>query len=426
MLFGDQPYEEPPRSLKLKIIRAIQRVLQEGHRYQANLPIEYQIKRAVAAVVGTSIGIGAGGKSAYDWGISYYNSQGNAQATPDTVPALSSNIIRTGKINPKRLDMNKQEDEDMELAVALSEGMNSKETTSRSSGQASVVGGGETAITRQPAWYGFPETATVVLPYTSWYTVCTNSNQNVFGFYFRLNSTQDLFNNAIQADPTAGAALAAGIYRVKPGSGNNFSNPLLNYPTAGATGAGVITEGPQWRNYWEKIYNKYHVLGCEYELTFKNPFQGIDEDVVIMFGKEAISSANGGRVFPTNQPAHFYEYYPGLQWRICKSADEGKTDTTYTTIKGHYIPGSVKTNVQNDEDIKTWTDVGSVPTLQERMFIGIAQAGFNKSSTVRALNVRMKMKLIVQYKDINVNILYPNPGQTTFTTTFPTDILKIS
>lgn len=299
-------------------------------------------------------------------------------------------------------------------------------TASRAAGpERNVVGGGETSISPQKPHYGVPFTTTTILPYTTYFTACTNSNQNMFNFYLRLNSPFDPLETSIATDPAAGGALTAGLYKVKPGDGQSFTNPLLSYPKSSNSGT-FTNDRPQWRLYYEKLYNKYTVLGCEYEITFYNPTNFVGRDVAIAVGKEALSAANNGRVYPTNVPVEEAEYWHGLEWKLCRSYNDGTTDGRYVTFKGYYRPGDTDMNVQNDEDIKLWTTAGSTPTLNERLMIGIAQAAFNSDQNVRALQVKAKMKYIVQWKDLNVNLMFPASGQTAFTNIYPNDILDFA
>lgn len=411
MLFGDQPYpDNQPLSLRGKIIRAVVRAYQKD---LPGIPIEDQVKIAVASVLGAAGLTGAAGKALYDWGVSLRNTEGPVQVTPEKRTRAPS----IEPVNPDKKKMRFEENDiemDQEAEVPVLAAARTE--------NAATIGGGETQITPQKPWYGLPETATVVLPFTTYFTAVTNSNQNMFNFYFRLNSPVDCLITTVST-PTAGGGLGVGLYNKKPGSGNSWPNPAQAYPTEISSSGPQNTEYPHWRGYWERVYNKYTVLGCEYELTFRNPVTSLMHDVTICTGVESLSTQNGGRVFPTNVPVATAEFWPGLKWKVCRSYNDGTTDATYTVIKGQYKPGTVKTNVQNDEDIKTWTTVASTPTLTERMMVGIAQSAFNSDTGNRAVQVKLKLKYIVQYKDISVNALYPASGQTPIAQNIPTDIL---
>lgn len=344
------------------------------------------------------------------------NNQRSEQATPTRLRKGSVHTPDTEPMAKRQLFDDDEDMQDTEAAVAMTSGL-------RTGSGPGTVGGGETAIDVQRPWYGLPETATVILPWTGYFTAVTNNNQNVYNYYFRLNSPWDMFITTTNS-ATAGAAIGVGLYNTKPGTGSTWPASSVTYPTT--LGAGVNTaEAPQWRDYWAKVYNKYAVLGCEYEMTFKNQHASRDHDVTVCNGIESLSAANGGRTFPGNVSAYLYEFWPGLKWTIVKSTNDGTSDGTYAVVKGYYKPGTVQTNVQNDEDIKTWTTVGATPTLTERMMVGVVQSAFNAETSSKALLCKLKLKYIVQFKDVTVNALYPASGQTAIAQNLPTDILTL-
>jgi len=424
MLFGDQA-GRPPLALRQKIQRAIQRALRDVNQNQANLPIEYQIKRAIAVVVGASGATGAAAKSAYDYGLSFYNSR-SEETTP---PSKSTREIAVTPDTEPRMSkrLNFDDDEDMSMAVEMARSFSEKPSTEAArsgGGTTNTVGGGETEIDQQKPHYGIPFTTTVVLPFTTYLTAVTNSNDNLFNFYFRLNSPWDPFITNVTT-PTANATLGAGVFNRKLSTtGTTWPASLVTFPQT-LTAGGPNNERPQWRQWYSKLYNKYAVLGCEYELTCENPRATRHHDVTMALGVETLSAANGGRVFPGNVPVASAEFWPGLDWHVIKSRSDGDPDSAFTVVRGRYVPGSKETNVQNDEDIKTWTTVGSTPTLTEQMNVMIAQSAFNQTQQCQGIHVKLKLKYIVQFKDISVNAMFP-ATQTDIVFNMPTDIVQSS
>jgi hypothetical protein len=286
--------------------------------------------------------------------------------------------------------------------------------------------GKETPVDRQNPHYGLPDTTTVVLPYTTYFSVVTPADQSVVTVRLRVNSPYDPLVSGLAADPINGSALAAGRYRTKVKTDGFFwSDPLQYFPVQNATGSSTA-DIPQWRTYFDKLYNKYTVLRCDYEITYQNPIEKRAYDAVVAYGIDAFSTANDGRKFPTNANLQALEYWPDLKWAIVKSSAEKSDDGTWTTIKGSYVPGTAERNVQNDEDIKTWTTIGSTPSLTEELTLFHGNAGFNEKYVHIGVHVRVKLKYVVQFKDKTVNLRYPHGGQSDIEINVPTDILRTS
>jgi hypothetical protein len=318
----------------------------------------------------------------------------------------------------KKLKMS-SDDQDMEQAAPLETAMVMARGMASAPG---TLGNGETPVDKwQTPHYGLPKTTTVILPITTYFTPVTFGDFKTIVCQFRMNSPYDCSMRSL-GTPTPGSAIAEGVYNVQPGTGTTWPNPAVTYPT---TNALVSLEAPQWRDYYDKLYQKYTVLGCEFTLTVMNPRHARGRDVTIAHGFDAFSAANGGRVFPQEKPLNDMEFWPGLKWHVIQSSNDETQDGTITTIRGRYRPGQVERNVQNDEDVKTWTNVKSTPLLTEALTLFFGRASFNGNADKVALKCKMQLKYIVQYKDPKVEMLYPATGQTAFTLNIPTDVLSI-
>lgn len=325
------------------------------------------------------------------------------------------------------------DDEDMETAVNMIEpmrggggdgGVTTLAARGGPPGSGTPGGGGlkETPITLQQHHFGLPDTRTVVLTQTSYLAVIPqDTNGATTIFQLRLNTPVDWFATTGLATAVPGAAFGAGLYTNRiPVSQNG------TWPASTQTFPNVLSasERPQWRTYWEKHYTYYTVLGCEYTLTFLNPQTNFNADQVVATFMDSYSATNATNIHPTTATLQVMEHWPDVKFRRVSSAGDGNMSRAYETIKGYYRPGTMRSSVENDEDIKTWTKVGSLPSLTELLTVCVAKAWDNSNATT-GLNVRMDMRWIVQYKDLQVNFRWP-AGQTAVTVSAPADIVYTS
>lgn len=311
-------------------------------------------------------------------------------------------------------------DENMELAVGLTEGMGAPERAMTSS---ATTGSGllkETPIDMQQEHYGLPQTKTVVLTQTDYVSMISGSTQaSPTYFQLRLNTPQDWFVTTGIATPVPSSGYAVGLYGYILPTGTAVAWPasLTPFPNTLST-----TERPQWRAWWEKQYQYYTVLGVEVEVTFMNPSTTPGADAVIMNFTDSFSANNSTNVHPLDGTVPQMEQWPDVNFQRVKSSGDNNLSNAYSVVKKFYRPGQNKASVENDEDIKTWTKVGSLPSLTETMTFMVAKAWDNAASQRVGVNVRMDMRWIVQYKDLWPAFNWP-AQQTTITQTAPTDIL---
>ncbi len=364
-------------------------------------------------------------------GSAIYTSLTNlpSNTTPDTEPGNKLRKERQHIKMPSRLNLD--EDEEMAQAVEMTRGMSTQTESggrtlavSRSIGtQASgPLGTGETPIDDQRPHYGLPDTTTVILPWTQYFTPVTFADFRMIACQFRMNSPYDCAVRVLTT-PATGSNYSEGVYGVQPGQSTTWPATQTNYPTL-ASGT-TTAEAPQWRGFYEKIYSRYTVLGAEFTLTMVNPRNNRNNDVVMAWGFDASSPNSNARVFPQERQSNEMEFWPDLNWKVIKSCSDGTEDGTFEVVKGYYRPGNAKRNTQNDEDVKTWTNVGSIPTLDERLTLFFGRAGFNGFSDKLALKCKIQIKYIVQYKDPSVNVVYPHGGQTAFALNMPTDVIAL-
>lgn len=286
----------------------------------------------------------------------------------------------------------------------------------------------ETPITRQISNFGLEDTHTAVLTQTSYVTIAfTNTTNQTEHLEVRLNTPVDWFVGPSITAPTAGSALANGLYNaVFPAQAVSLNTPLSwpailrNFPTNHPNSG----ERPQWRQWFEKLYQYYVVLGLEYEITMYNPSTNANHDAVCAYYFDQFSAQNATSVHPNSATIAQMEQWPDANFVRIPSNGDGDMSKAYRVIKGYHKPGRIRHNVENDEDVRTWTKVGANPSLTEIMTLKFSKAWDNGYPSAQPIMIRMDMRWIVQYKDLNPVFRWPSsqtPGPTT-TLIAPSDI----
>lgn len=272
-------------------------------------------------------------------------------------------------------------------------------TTQQTSG-----GNQETAISYQKPHYGLANTITAVLPSTVYFSILTpTSTQGVAGttWNIRLTSLLDqVIDNTVT--PAGGGAFSAGRYnRIIPtGTGTSWPTTPLAFPSG-------VSDDMQWRKYYNKMYQYYVVLGVEWELTMVNPHQFVNNNIVMGSYIDTYSTTNASTVHPIALVSEM-EYWSDVRWTMIHSTADNSNNGNVATARGYYKPGLVKQNVENDEDIKTWTKTGATPALTEKLTFVFNKAWNNDNSLPTGVNCRLKFRYIVQFKDLYPQYRWPS------------------
>ena len=356
---------------------------------------------------------------------------GGAAAGTAAVASVS-NPRSEGKMSFRHVIPRDDEDEDMQLSADLVSGGglssndgNRVSTQLRSSagGQPARKGSQETAVIPQTPHYGLPETITAVMPSTFYFSVLTDTTKDIMHFAeFRLTSMIDQSISTFTT-PTPSANYSRGLYNQCLPTSNATAWPTapnaISFPTT------MAPDSSTWRTYYHKMYQYYRVLGIEYEFTIQNSQYNVGNDVLVATVIDTYSLQSAVNVHPlgTSVKTAEMEQWSDVRWHIVRSSIDGTQDGTFRTVKGYYKPGKVRNNVENDEDVTTWTKVGQSPDLTEKISIGFGKSPFNTSLLSSGCNVRVKMRKIVQYKDLNVAFRWPSASLTDIVLTAPDDIL---
>lgn len=297
----------------------------------------------------------------------------------------------------------------------------------------------ETAVSIPPTiTYGLQETHTTVLPAICWFS-CPNLalNYTPTTFTFSLNSIYGIMDGAIKEATTQNACW------IKKLGETNYANGItVGYPfpseLANDSWAGMY---PWWRDTWEKFYMYYTVLGVEYEIVISQPGISGRKSLVAYTVQTSGSNANTSVSLPTNVPLRELYGMKNIQFKEIAgrdSAEDGKSNIQI--IKGTYKPGTALRDISNDGDVKLWSKTdetgaaGESPTYKEYMQVmsynhpmytygnstnGIQGSGENIFSG-NGHNVQVRLKYIVQFKQLRASIRFPLNGlATTQTLQYP-------
>lgn len=317
-----------------------------------------------------------------------------------------------------------EDDEDMELAVGLSQSFSNQvaaapAAAARSSGETSSnnkKGNTETKVARQRPHYGLPETVTQVLTGTDYFSWAVT---NISTEAYRIRLTSLIDREVISPNaPTIPGTINNGIWNTKIArtDSNSWTAGIAEqFPTS-------TRDNAQWKAWFTKAYSYYHFIGLEYEITFNNPLVGINYGATVGMFIDTFGPNNASQVHPLDATIAQMEQWPDVQWVVVPSVDNSNQMEDCTrTVKGYYYPQKVRQNVENDEDVDTWTKVGSSPQLSEILTLRLFRSAFSDRSFA-ALNVRVKWRAIVQFKDLAPAFRWPS-NQTAISLIAPTDIL---
>lgn len=354
------------------------------------------------------------------WGGSHKVAQQPNIVTPDR-----PEVKRTRPVQPNQPNKRFKNDANMAEAMDTDDAMVASANAGTSNASGTKKGAHETQIISQQPTYGLPEVTTVIFPWTTYFSIGLGISPQTFAedFYLRMGSLYDLFPNTIATQPTGGAAIVQGLYNTMAGGATTWPNPLVPYPTTPVVGT-VTTETPQWRAFYAKLYQFYSVLKTEWEVTFHNPRNGVNADVLIAHAEEAHKAGETtGNIVPTGQYSYIAENWPGLKWHVLHSQGDQGEDMNWLQVKGTYYPNQAKKNVRNDEDVKTWTAMGAQPSLEERIHFKVWKAAFNDQGP-QAINVRVHLRIIAQLRDLETQARYPQSGGTAIALDIPVDVLR--
>lgn len=234
---------------------------------------------------------------------------------------------------------------------------------------------------------------------------------------FRLNSIYDIIHKGIPTQE---------VTATKP---YNFKCMDAHYPFASTNGDlfpwyptsvpnVAANYYPWYRDTWSKLYNWWTVLGCEYEITIFNP-RGSGRSALCAYTIQT-EGTTAARVIPETIRLNELMAMENIQY---KGIEPYNINGKYKQmITGRYKPGSAKRDIKNDGDVKLWTETASTPSYNENMRLyfykdplssnvlnttGPVTEGASESTHVQ---VQIRLKYIVQWKNLKQSAIYPTTG----------------
>lgn len=181
---------------------------------------------------------------------------------------------------------------------------------------------------------------------------------------------------------------------------------------------------PWYRDTYSKWYKYWTILGCEYEITLMAP-RGSGRGVTVAHMIET-SGQSGSRTLPDTVDLYNIQAQKGINYT---NVQPYNVPGGYKTIiKGTYKPGTAKRDVKNDGDVKLWTETNTTPSYVESLKLyfyrdPLSSNESNQNAGTRQTHcqVQIRLKYIVQWKDLQQAAYYPITGYTptTAAVTFP-------
>lgn len=357
------------------------------------------------------------------------------------------------------------------------------QNSSNSNSNDGLMGTNETPVLYHSPQYMFPETYTALLPTTFYCSGVLSPIFQALDFKLRMNDYKvPLVSNisAVPSNPSTGIGpkFAAGFYNRKIPQWALLSVNATT-PTAPTTaGANLFPAGetpnavrwPATRHlfpispdpglqmqcksapYFEKIYQYYTVLGCEYEIIIEptNATYYQNNDMVVSQVYDTYTNTRFEGQTQLGQPLGDVMAWKNVKSQIVSNAVRGDSQSKYTVIKGTYRPGDARRMVENDGDAKRWFSTSGTGvyndgkltedlhlmfhphdfnTVHEQRVIGIndANSAAETQTCKTTFNMKVQLKYIVQFKDVIRSLSEFNNENTILPVTFQiltNDIIK--
>jgi len=178
--------------------------------------------------------------------------------------------------------------------------------------------------------------------------------------------------------------------------------------TAGTTttvGTGKIGDQfgdvqPDYREWFERLYQVRHVHGCAWKLTFENGSRSDESRAVVFHKTETITPGNNstGQNLETTKKFHEVVNWPFLQKEVLQGG--------YTTVSGIWRSDKGQHDVIDADEIKDWYATGkdSIPA-------GTASGGYEEFETLMfyahpdavhnpSFNCFLEIDYLVEYRDL--------------------------
>lgn len=271
--------------------------------------------------------------------------------------------------------------------------------------------------------YGFPDTWTAILPLNLTFNIVCEGPKRPAMLSIRMNSIYDCIANgatSMYTGTVSNTSSFGSLIGTQATTGTSNDSYISN--SVGSTNLTTGNQQPAWRPFFESHYDKYHVMGCEWELSCRmaTPENGSNSHRI----RGALATIYHGKELP---PVDGITLADMLYWKNLDQVDYVLPESAVTPmgsvathLQGRYKPGEHKHEVREDEEARTWTDTGANPTLQENLSIYFCEAPLSwvpltdDVATSRiGYNCFLTLKYIVQWKDLKKAWQYPTRATNT-------------
>lgn len=283
----------------------------------------------------------------------------------------------------------------------------------------------------------FTETRSAILPLRFYVSMNTLSSVYGVALNLRLNAPYNLTTTSMVSQ-TAGSTRIKGVSVDAPPDGvTNTATQLQGYTTAITlpTGQTLTTSGsgvpagadlkPAWRQWYEKLYDSYHVVKTEYRVKFRNARSAIDTDAVVYYDYDVSTANNTGNTMPTNVLQEYYKTWKHVEQVKVAPKAQANGERYVAQIEGTWVPGSIAKNTVNATDIKTWYTTGAAPTPAWTEQLSMIAFLRNGASATTHLDVEIEVAYYVQFRDLKDTVRYPYAGMTNIDLTTPNDNIQV-
>lgn len=250
-------------------------------------------------------------------------------------------------------------------------------------------------------------------------TPVANINYRIYRPFPSTNQVLMVYNNRGSGvvDITSGNTVQQLTFRLN--AINDVETPYNYTIDPNATNADAITgtpSVPSMRNFWSTVYQYYTVVRSRYHFRIRPANAS-----AITVGELDIYQHKHGIQFPplvmdTDQaiPWNYRKYFPNTDVQKMKSHPQGSASTQHhylnqwTEFYGQWYPGSIKHQVEEDENRKTWIKMTDIPRTPEYLSY-VLQRSSSSSATAINYQWEFNIEFEVQLKELRTQYEYIRP-----------------
>ena len=302
-------------------------------------------------------------------------------------------------------------------------------SVARSAGGGSNMPSKETPISIYPTLtYGEQDTHTTILPWTGWFTAGQLNHFTPKTLRIRCNAPFNMISATGSLIDNQPANLPiSGIASNRPAKQDGWASISI-YPRTT-----TANHFAQWGETYFRKYDYYTVLKCHIKITLLNPCDQSGQQAIVGQDWNSYSDVQGsnGNITP-EAPYSEMLNFKNIQWKFLHPSNSQvhEGNSNFQIIEATWRPGSIKRNIVNDGDVKTWTktydgNAKQLPNIVEEMALYFYTGGLfscNDASLPSArgnsaVNMQVELKYVVQFKDLKSQIKWPNTVSDTGNTT---------